>query len=353
MKRALTTLQITQFVVGVAYALGHLFVSYDLPVQTPYLFTHNLSKAIPSVTSAIASATASAGLGNWLKKLALRAAGEEGLAANVKNAQGEAFGIDAVKSLESEQVRQEIRYRWTTTTVNCIDTSGQNFAILLNILYLAPLTYVFLPQSSHSRLTLSSRALFVRFFVRSYLKRTSKSARHPTQQRAISRSSFDALKGVEREVFRAMAADGGSIPTSEDETAVEVSQELQKDIDSVRAGFRKIPNSAHSSALNSPMKAGDAKRYSNMEADAEKIMKKALAEATKKTEEWKDEADSDIDSRPKSKGTGMDESWVKDEATYKSKGRKGDSTTDPKAYEANIDGMMNKKEKEAEKEMQP
>ena len=143
-KRTITFLQIVQFVWGGSYALAHLFVSYSIPVNTPYLFTHNLSSALPaatsSVSSAIASATASIGVGDWLKKVALRAAGEEGLAENVRNSQGEMFGLDAVKAEEVEKAQEEIRYRLEYPTVNCIDTSGQAFAILLNIMYLAPLT---------------------------------------------------------------------------------------------------------------------------------------------------------------------------------------------------------------------
>ena len=143
-KRTLTTLQITQLLVGSAYALGHLFIAYNVPVNTPYLFTHNLSSALPtltsSVSSAFASATASVGAANWLKKIALRAAGEEGLAENVRNSRGETFGLDAVKAAEVEKAREEIRYKMEYPRVNCIDTSGQAFAIYLNVLYLAPLT---------------------------------------------------------------------------------------------------------------------------------------------------------------------------------------------------------------------
>lgn len=145
-KQTLTTLQIAQFVVGTTYAAAHLFVAYDVPVSVPYRFVHNLSSAIPeaasSVSSAVASATASAGIGGWLKKMALRAAGEEGLAENVRNSRGETFGIDAVHSQEAEKAREEIRYRNDYRRVHCIDTSGQVFAILLNCMYLAPLTYV-------------------------------------------------------------------------------------------------------------------------------------------------------------------------------------------------------------------
>lgn len=143
-KRILTTLQIVQFVFGASYALAHLFVAYDIPVSIPYLFIHNLSSALPSaassVSSAVTSATATAGLQSWLKKAALRAAGEEGLAMNVRNDHGEMFGVDAVHAAESEKAQEEIRYRMEYRTINCLDTSGQAFAIVLNAIYLAPLT---------------------------------------------------------------------------------------------------------------------------------------------------------------------------------------------------------------------
>lgn len=72
--------------------------------------------------------------------MALRAAGEEGLAENVRNSQGETFGIDAVHAQEVQKAQEEIRYRNSTQTIKCLDTSGQVFAIWLNVFYLAPLT---------------------------------------------------------------------------------------------------------------------------------------------------------------------------------------------------------------------
>ena len=144
LKSTLTALQIFQMVFGASYAIAHLFVAYSIPVSIPYLFIHNLSSAIPaaasSASSAVFSATATAGIGSWLKKAALRAAGEEGLAENVRNRQGETFGIDAIHAAQVEKAQEEIRYKVEYQTINCLDTSGQAFAILLNALYLAPLT---------------------------------------------------------------------------------------------------------------------------------------------------------------------------------------------------------------------
>lgn len=119
-------------------------MAYSIPVSIQYTFVHKVSSAIPaaasSASSAFASATATAGISSWLKKAALRAAGEEGLAENVRNRQGETFGIDAIHAAEVEKAQEEIRYRVEYQTINCLDTSGQSFAILLNALYLVPLT---------------------------------------------------------------------------------------------------------------------------------------------------------------------------------------------------------------------
>ena len=59
---------------------------------------------------------------------------------NVRNDEGATFGADAVHAAESEKSQEEIRYRMEYQTIHCLDTSGQVFAILLNVLYLAPLT---------------------------------------------------------------------------------------------------------------------------------------------------------------------------------------------------------------------
>ena len=144
-KRTLTTLQITQFVIGMTYAIFHLFVAYRVPVHTPYVFFHNLSTALPSVTSSVAAAASTADLGSWIKKAVLRAAGDEGLSENVRNNNGNLFGLEGMKAAQVEladvqKAREEIRYRLEYAEANCIDTSGQAFAITLNALYLLPLT---------------------------------------------------------------------------------------------------------------------------------------------------------------------------------------------------------------------
>ena len=144
-KRTLTTLQITQFVIGFTYALVHLFVAYRVPVHKPYVFLHNLSTALPSATSSVVAAASTADAGSWVKKALLRAVGDEGLSENVRNNNGNLFGFEGARAVQSEladiqKASKEIRYRLEYTEANCIDTSGQAFAICLNALYLLPLT---------------------------------------------------------------------------------------------------------------------------------------------------------------------------------------------------------------------
>ena len=185
-------MQIMQFLIGFTFALGHLFVEYTVPVSTPYTVTSTFTSAVSSPSAAIsgaissavtsaAAAAASTPIASWLKKLAFRAAGEEGLAENVLNDQGKPFGPDANDIVET--VKREVRYRTQYETVACIDTEGQAFAIYLNLIYLAPLTW-----------------LFVRFFVRSYSRRTDPKARHQTKSGKLSKSAEDAAHSVNREL---------------------------------------------------------------------------------------------------------------------------------------------------------
>ena len=203
MKQTLTFLQIAQIVFGASYAFAHLFVAYDIPIEEAYSYVHNLSFALPSaastvsstLSSAFTSATVAAGLGSWLKKAALRAAGEEGLAENVRNSQGETFGIDAIHAADVEKAQEEIRYRMSTQRVHCLDTSGQALAIFMNLVYLAPLLY-----------------LFITFFYNSYTARAHSEPPKPTKEENINQSSRDAVKDIEREIREAAEGkQGGDI----------------------------------------------------------------------------------------------------------------------------------------------
>ena len=275
MKQTLTTLQIIQIVFGGTYAFAHLFIAYDIPIEKTYLYVHNLSTALPStvstissaVSSAFASATATAGLGSWLKKVALRAAGEEGLAENVRNYQGETFGIDAVHAAQMEKAREEIRYKWETQRVHCLDTSGEAFAILLNLVYLAPLA-----------------GLFIRYFTRSYLNRAKSEPPKPSQQENIMESSKDAVKDVEREIREAMAGKQGGDP----EPPPELKEKLDKAKSNAKQGASdmsaKAQKNANIASAKAKQGAGDlgskaqnvAKDLNSMAQDSAQDVKTAI-----------------------------------------------------------------------------
>ncbi|KAK0623574.1 fatty acid elongase-like protein [Immersiella caudata] len=154
-KRSLTTMQITQFLVGASYAMAHSFVSYSVPV------------ALTSTQDASASASAAAG-------------------ANNASAAPAAGVIDSIKGT------------FAYKTVPCVSNNGATFAVWLNVFYLAPLTY-----------------LFVSFFVESYLRRSNaaeKKAAASKKNGAASRrlsnnvamaekAGWEAAKNVEREVY--------------------------------------------------------------------------------------------------------------------------------------------------------
>lgn len=189
LKRFLTTLQIAQFVFGATYAAAHLFVEYDIPIATPYQVVSTIQRAASSVSSAAASATSavshaiespipSATLGALLKKLLLRAAGEEGVAERVHDERGELTTPNIEEKIErfNEQTF-ETRWRTNWTRVKCIDTTGEAFAIYLNLLYLFPLT-----------------VLFARFFIRAYTQR----GKPRTASQAAKQTTSSAKEGGKR-----------------------------------------------------------------------------------------------------------------------------------------------------------
>lgn len=207
-KRSLTTMQITQFVFGTNMAAAYLFVHYTIPYPVGSSALKHLTKAAP----AVATAMAESGSIPWLKKLALRAAGAEGIAENV----GGAVTVPA----------PQVGYTQEMTT--CVDTSGQAFAILLNVSYLLPLTW-----------------LFARFFVRSYMKR--KDPKQPTHMEAAEKAGMDALKGVGREIRRA-AFEGENSENTENTDEEVVRAQVQKL--AARASPQDSPIRTRSSAAN-------------------------------------------------------------------------------------------------------
>ncbi|EAS32005.3 fatty acid elongase [Coccidioides immitis RS] len=200
-KKSLTTMQILQFIFGTSLAASHLFIYYSIPFPVPHAVAlRPLASVMPSVAGA--ANESQAGVGSWLKKLALRAAGHEGVAENIVNSNGTLFGPDGMQAAQAALGKQEIRYALQSRTFTCMDTSGQGFAIWLNVFYLLPLTW-----------------LFARFFIRSYLRRTETAAKRSlTDSLAAEKAGLDALKGVTREIQNAvieMHGDGNGTTDNE------------------------------------------------------------------------------------------------------------------------------------------
>jgi GNS1/SUR4 family len=164
-------MQITQFIVGASYAALHPFVSYTIPVRVP---------SVVGAVSAVQSVAESPTFAILLKKFLFRAAGEEGLAENVNSQQ--AAHISSPKSMGETQ-----EYHTQYQTVSCIDTSGQSFAIWLNVLYLVPLMF-----------------LFIRFFVKTYIIPN----RSMNKRITAAKAGKDAIKGVERKLRENTTANG-------------------------------------------------------------------------------------------------------------------------------------------------
>jgi hypothetical protein len=282
-------MQITQFVVGATFAGLHLFVAYTIPVFTPYTITKTVTTAASAVSSAavsasadVAASAASIGFGDYLKKLAFRAAGEEGLAENVI-AQMPAVVQEAKRALE--HLTQETGYRAEYRKISCIDTTGQSFAIWLNLTYLFPLT-----------------ALFVRFFIKSYIKRTSHMTARSTTHETLAKATQDAAHGVGREIDslgRGIEDTMENLTTKlkyvKDEDEKErLKREVLKDLSQYKSRASKM-NGNH--AWNSPEAREAARKEIEQEAEAakralEERIKQALADdiAKSKSEAQKSRA---------------------------------------------------------------
>lgn len=166
----------------------HSFVSYTVPVATTVVKTTAPAPATSSAGNpAPTDAADSPAFLDSLKQLVL------GVASKVTNAAATKVISDEASTGEANAVPQ-----FTTTTetvyeekiVPCIQTTGQTFAIWLNVLYLAPLTY-----------------LFVKFFITSYLRRTGaessrKSKGVPESQVNVAEEAgWEAARNLEAEVY--------------------------------------------------------------------------------------------------------------------------------------------------------
>lgn len=152
--------------------------------------------------------------------------------------------------------------------MNCIDTSGEAFAIYLNLLYLAPLTF-----------------LFGRFFVRAYLQRgkprTVAGVRESGRQARV-----DTTKAVERqgEKVEGELTDG----MREAETkAREIRKQLKEDVRKVREGGFEGVRRAGERGVKGAVEVGE-KGLKDLEVAVEKVREmgaKGLEEAVEKARE--------------------------------------------------------------------
>jgi hypothetical protein len=170
-KRSLTTMQITQFLVGASYAMCHSFVSFIAPILLTKQTTTVVNTPAQSFESALPSAS---GTFDVIKQFVF--GDEEGAA-------GQLAETASVSGFETKTVY---------VTQPCVVTTGETFAIWLNVLYLAPLTY-----------------LFVSFFIASYVKRSNaagkvsgKASRRLSNEVTLAeKAGWDAAKSIEKEVY--------------------------------------------------------------------------------------------------------------------------------------------------------
>lgn len=219
-KRTLTTLQITQFLIGASYAMLHSFVYYTVPVQVP------VYQSVASVSSAAAAATEAVKAASFL----------DGLKQAIFGA-AEAAAPAAIASPSEGPLADSIIYETQYQATPCITTIGQTFAIWLNVLYLAPLTY-----------------LFASFFVQSYLKRNNAETERARAgkktggaDRRLSnaminaeKAGWDAARDLEKEVY----GQGSENAIAEEEKAVEEEEAVLVN----SRPLRSRPNGAKSTA---------------------------------------------------------------------------------------------------------
>jgi hypothetical protein len=154
--------------------MAHSFISYTVPITVTII--EPAHSAAAATVTAEAESTA-AGLLGSLKNLVFGAASK---------------ALEAASSTQAEYGEQPATVRTETVYVTqpCITTSGSTFAIWLNVIYLAPLTY-----------------LFVKFFVTSYIRRSSAEMKVQGKIRRTSnvvlaeKAGWDAARGLEREVY--------------------------------------------------------------------------------------------------------------------------------------------------------
>lgn len=195
-------MQITQFIFGASNTVAHSFFSYTIPVTVTH--STNVPVDAPSAPADSILPTVAAGAIDSLKQLIFGA------------------GADVVAPAASGSAKAQTESTLTTETSYitqpCILTTGETFAIWINVLYLAPLTY-----------------LFVSFFIASYVKRSNAaskltvangknaSSRRMSNVILAEKAGWDAARGLEEEVYGGEAMiiareKGHSSAVTEDET---------------------------------------------------------------------------------------------------------------------------------------
>ncbi|QDS77665.1 hypothetical protein FKW77_003145 [Venturia effusa] len=322
-KRTLTTMQITQFIIGITFASMHLFVTYTVPVSATETVLNTVKSAVEGAASMASSvydgpvSTATmAGTAAWFKKMLLRAAGEEGLAENSLNSHGELFGpeADSIEKNRQQYEQHQASSRPSWETVPCIDTTGQAFAIWLNLAYLAPLT-----------------GLFVRFFIRSYSRRGA-SSKNPSNRRKAEKAIQDAAHGVNREFdsLGKSAEDGFDSMTKNikkangsNNTLKGSQRRVSSSIESMKEKFEPgsdMTESLHSSASRSSSRgSGSLKKKSSQNTDnLRRMFEQPEAKAKQVAEKLEQTAEAAVRNAEETVGVADDQASIaeQDEQDY-------------------------------------
>jgi hypothetical protein len=324
LKQTLTSMQITQFIIGFTLASLHYFISYSLPVPVAH---HVPVGPLANVPAERLMNDTAAGLDPWLKKLAFRAAGAEGVAENVANEHGALFGADGARAAQATMGHQEIRYTFEPKRIHCMDTTGHAFALSLNVLYLLPLTF-----------------LFVRFFVRSYRKRQdTRSARTPGGS-LVEKAGKDAFKGVSREIRHAvMEMHGGASETTTDVdsgTSTPHPEAYEANIDSImnRKQLRVEQREGRPTAHPTPVRLATDAAGTNTPKD-ERAYEANVEDVMSRKEQQIDDKLHQRARRPS-------------RVEYLPSSKDGISTPlDERGYEANVEDVMNRKEHEIDDQL--
>ena len=160
--------------------MAHSFISYNIPVRIPVA-----KAAAASISSAASAATAAASGTGLLDNLKSALFGAVSKASSAATASPSAPSA----SIGAKSAAAKTEFQTIEKTIPCITTSGETFAIWLNVVYLAPLTY-----------------LFASFFVASYLRRSNAEAkrkldRRLSQAQLAEKASWDAAKEITSEVY--------------------------------------------------------------------------------------------------------------------------------------------------------